>query len=414
MDCRPGHVDSASFRYGSRYVERVDAVSIDPLRLPILPKGPDGLAPTQIVAVDGELVSAIRDASPDGFGRLVLARAFGQAQLDEFDYLISSGTHRVGALAFGSDPAQPPHVHRPEGRRQVSDEIDIDAAIAGYSAFERKDYASQAFGEFVEGASSLGGARPKAAVILEQRHWLAKFSKPDDTFDAIRVEAGVMRLAAEAGFNVPEIRVETARHNRPVFLIERFDRRLSEDGNNLDRIPFMSALSATGHTELNARYGSYEEVADACRKFGANVESDLRDLFRRATFNVLTGNDDDHLRNHGFLYEHAKGTWQLSPLYDVAPRPQTSSTRKLAIFMRSDDEDRPSNLRHVVDAAPIFGLKPDEAAFICEELRAFVAANWSRHLKEVGLPDDEIDLVAGCFAESARSIMDQAAPTPTM
>ena len=33
---------------------------------------------------------------------------------------------------------------------------------------------------------------------------------------------------------------------------------------------------------------------------------------------IMLSNTDDHLRNHGFVYERHKG-WQLSPAYDINP-----------------------------------------------------------------------------------------------
>jgi hypothetical protein len=33
-------------------------------------------------------------------------------------------------------------------------------------------------------------------------------------------------------------------------------------------------------------------------------------------FSILTSNTDDHLRNHGFLYDGPDG-WRLSPAYDL-------------------------------------------------------------------------------------------------
>jgi serine/threonine-protein kinase HipA len=43
-------------------------------------------------------------------------------------------------------------------------------------------------------------------------------------------------------------------------------------------------------------------------------------LWRRLVFNILISNTDDHLRNHGFLYEGQAG-WRLSPAYDLNPVP---------------------------------------------------------------------------------------------
>lgn len=39
------------------------------------------------------------------------------------------------------------------------------------------------------------------------------------------------------------------------------------------------------------------------RRFSSEPRRDLRELFLRMTFNILVGNDDDHLRNFGFLYD---------------------------------------------------------------------------------------------------------------
>jgi serine/threonine-protein kinase HipA len=58
---------------------------------------------------------------------------------------------------------------------------------------------------------------------------------------------------------------------------------------------------------------------------------DARELWRRMVFNILCNNTDDHLRNHGFLWDAGKHGWRLSPLYDVVPFPQVGQERYLAI-----------------------------------------------------------------------------------
>lgn len=47
------------------------------------------------------------------------------------------------------------------------------------------------------------------------------------------------------------------------------------------------------------------------------VRADLEQLFRRLLFNVLAGNRDDHLRNHGFL--RLREGWRLAPAFDLNP-----------------------------------------------------------------------------------------------
>ena len=64
---------------------------------------------------------------------------------------------------------------------------------------------------------------------------------------------------------------------------------------------------------LGARYDetpSYLEIVDALRQHGSAPKADMEALWRRLVFNILISNTDDHLRNHGFLYEGQQG-WRL-------------------------------------------------------------------------------------------------------
>jgi serine/threonine-protein kinase HipA len=65
---------------------------------------------------------------------------------------------------------------------------------------------------------------------------------------------------------------------------------------------------------------SYMEIADALRQYGAKPEEDCAQLWRRIVFSILISNSDDHLRNHGFLY-NPTGGWRLAPAYDLNPVP---------------------------------------------------------------------------------------------
>ena len=57
---------------------------------------------------------------------------------------------------------------------------------------------------------------------------------------------------------------------------------------------------------------SYLELMDALRQYGAAPTEDGIELWRRIVFSILISNTDDHLRNHGFLFEGQAG-WRLSP-----------------------------------------------------------------------------------------------------
>ena len=59
------------------------------------------------------------------------------------------------------------------------------------------------------------------------------------------------------------------------------------------------------------------------------VRANGEEMFARMVFNIFITNDDDHLRNHGFVRDPRLGGWGLSPLYDVVPRPMIASERRL-------------------------------------------------------------------------------------
>ena len=54
-------------------------------------------------------------------------------------------------------------------------------------------------------------------------------------------------------------------------------------------------------------------------RYSPKADADLRELYRRIIFFILTANTDDHLRNHAFLRE--REGWALSPAYDLNPNP---------------------------------------------------------------------------------------------
>ena len=93
----------------------------------------------------------------------------------------------------------------------------------------------------------------------------------------------------------------------------------------------MSLLDADNNEQR-----SYLEIADALRRYGARPEEDCALLWRRIVLSILISNTDDHLRNHGFLYD-AAGGWRLSPAYDLNPVPVDIKPR---ILTTAIDEGR--------------------------------------------------------------------------
>ena len=88
------------FVYGKRYLDRPDAVPLDPFNLPL---EPTQFRTTQLNGMFG----ALRDVAPDLWGRRVIDRRHPNEDLTEFDYLVHRGLGRIGALSFGSE-VEPP------------------------------------------------------------------------------------------------------------------------------------------------------------------------------------------------------------------------------------------------------------------------------------------------------------------
>ena len=61
---------------------------------------------------------------------------------------------------------------------------------------------------------------------------------------------------------------------------------------------------------------AYEQVVETIRGLGLGMAV-VEEQYRRAIFNIVARNQDDHMKNIAFLMNRG-GTWRLSPAYDVA------------------------------------------------------------------------------------------------
>jgi serine/threonine-protein kinase HipA len=229
---------------------------------------------------------------------------------------------------------------------------------------------------------SLGGARPKASVRDKDGHLaIAKFPRRDDEYNTVVWEAVAFALARKAGITVPAVRIETV-GKQLVLLLRRFDR----EGAN--RIPFLSAMSMLGARDNETR--SYLEMVDALRQHGSAPKADIEALWRRMVFNVLISNTDDHLRNHGFLYEGQQG-WRLSPAYDMNPVPVDIKPRILSTAI--DEDDNTASLTLAIEVAGYFELDAGKAREIASQVGKAVS-KWRDEAVRQGLTRQEIDRMA--------------------
>jgi serine/threonine-protein kinase HipA len=377
--------ESATFEYDAEWLKNPAKFSLEPA----LQLGP---GPFHTPA-DTPMFGAIGDSAPDRWGRALMRRmerrraeAAGTAPraLREIDFLLLVDDEaRLGALRFAEKEGGP--FIRKEGVKRIPPLVELPKLLAAAEhVMDEKDTAEDLQLLLAPG-SSLGGARPKASVREKDGDLaIAKFPRKDDEYNTVVWEAIALALASKAGIDVPKTRIETVA-NKPVLLLRRFDR----DGDS--RIPFLSAMSMLGSKDNDTR--SYMEIVDALRQHGAKPKEDMEKLWRRVVFNILISNTDDHMRNHGFLYDGPDG-WRLSPAYDLNPTPTDIKPRILSTAINEDDTT--ASLPVAMAVADYFEVDDKKARAIAAEVGK-VVATWRDEAAKHGIRKTEIDRMASAF-----------------
>ncbi len=367
------------FNYGRSYLERADAIApyapelpLETGTLPLLP----GLT----------MPGAIRDASPDAWGRRVIINRTlgtkgalaGAIELDELTYLLESGSDRIGALDFQKSASD--YVPR---ARQTASLADLMTAA---ERVEQSLPLDPALDQALQHGTSLGGARPKVLIDADDRKYIAKFSASGDLHNVVKAEFVAMQLASLAGLKVAPVQLERAL-GKDVFLVERFDR--VQVGEFWHRRALVSALTILELDEMMARYASYEQLAEIIRHRFTDPKASLHELFGRLIFNILCGNTDDHARNHAAFWDGQKLT--LTPAYDVCPQLRTGGQASQAMLIHGNRNA--SQLTSCLQAAPNFLLSAAEAKQIITQQIAAIKAHWDSVCDEADLNAGERDIL---------------------
>lgn len=380
----------AGFVYGLRYLDRPNAIEIDPVSLGL--RNREAMRGVELHPLAGlSLFGAIRDAAPDAWGRRVIEARHKVPlnSLPESEYLLAAGSNRVGALDVRTS------LDAGEMPGELGDVRKLDYFLEAVQRIEEGVPVPARLEAFFDAGSALGGARPKATVTDAQgKLWLAKFPSRADGYDVPLVEAATLRLAGAAGLAIPAIEVADLGNGQHVMLIERFDRQGAAAA--MTRRHFISALTLVGCPEQDSPNKNYADIADGLRKYGAahRIAADLEELFGRMVFNILVTNDDDHLRNHGLLWESESRGWVLSPLYDVVPRPTHASERYLHLGI--GPQGRLATLANAMGWAARFGLTRDKASAVIDRVWR-VVREWKGYFEQFGVPPGEIDKVSSAF-----------------
>lgn len=373
------HSGPILFRYAASWLET--GHNLSPLKLPF------DASPINCRDADDGVPGMISDALPDTWGRRVAESVFAQLSLGKptpFRLMEWIGSRGVGAIGFlpAMDVMSPPD--------------DASHRILA-SALEREARAvvmgdiSVLLSCFTSGLTG-GGAHPKVLV----------FAKPDNTLRLRggmgplaagekpcilkldvgggyrhRAELAYLRMAARAGIETPVARILTDEDGRDHLLVERFD--VGPAG----RKRHLHSLAGLLHRPRGSL--DYADLMQACARLRC-ARSDLLAIARRLLFNLRAGNQDDHGKNHAFLYDEDNRTWGLAPAFDLTYSPG------LDRGMRIGGEVTPqwNRLKQwLLDA----GITPNELNAASESVDAAVAA-WPEIAHAEGVPEAQVAEVA--------------------
>lgn len=378
--------ETATFRYSDSYLANPDSYDLDPA----LPKSagifqsPPGKP----------LFSAFADSAPDRWGQNLMRREERERataanstprSLRNADFLLGvRDDARQGAIRFRQPGSR---AYYSTHRGAVPRLIELPHLLHAVDHLD-DDADSRDLRDLIDAGSSLGGARPKASVIdMSGRLAIAKFPRSgSDEWDVAGWEEVELRLARRSGLIVSDSRLGVVA-GRNVLIVNRFDRSSGR------RTGFASALTMLEASDGEQR--SYLEIAEVIERQSPTATSDLGELYRRIIFSILTGNTDDHLRNHAFL-RRSRG-WALSPAYDLNPNPNRPDRLSTAI----DLDDTKADLETLLSVSGYFRLTLAEARSEIASVRD-ATSGWRSEAASLNLPQREMDRMAEAFETDQR------------
>ena len=393
------------FQYAPDFVD--SGIQLSPIVMPLetMPYEFLGLPKDGFKGLPGLLA----DSLPDKFGNaLIDAWLAGQGRpagsFNPVERLCYIGTRGMGALEFHPTLLK---AARRSRRLQIDALVDLANQVLN-NRLELKGALSgeddrETLEEILRVGTSAGGARAKAILAWNAEtgefrsgqvkagegfsYWLMKFDGVSNNRDKELadpqgfglIEYGFHLLAVAAGIDMSECRIHRE-GGRSHFMTRRFDR--SASGQKLH----MQSLAALRHYDFNAAGAySYEQAVETIRLLDLPAY-DIEQQFRRAVFNILVRNQDDHVKNIAFLMNR-KGEWRLSPAFDVSyaynPSGPWTSQHQMSLNGRRDAFD----LADLLAFGAFCGFKAKKAEALIRAIHDQVEA-WPTFAEQAGVSED--------------------------
>jgi serine/threonine-protein kinase HipA len=360
-----------SLHYGAEWLSSGVALSED------LPLIDDEFLPRERDSAAG----AVDDARPDRWGERVIRFIDKPPRLSLLEYLYFAGDERFGALGVSTSATD--YLPRRLGPLPtLADTAAIHHLVRRVIANE--PIAADQLSLLAPGVT-MGGARPKALIQIDDMPWVVKFVEYGEPTDTPLIEHATMTLAREARITSADTQAIRLADGHAL-AIRRFDRVRDGDGT-LHRVHAQSAHVALGAA---GELSGYPELAQLLRRRGVVTDgvnaAQMHEIFRRMVFNILIDNTDDHDKNHVLLArDERNGQLELAPAFDVLPSGQALGYQQ----MRVGDDDADATIDNALSMCTQFGLKRDAAVAQAREVAA-VVARWQSHFVATGVSPRDI------------------------
>jgi len=357
------------------------------------------------------LPGMLADSLPDKYGNTLIDMWIRRNKIDPnrftpLDRLCYVGRRGMGALEYEPAVRQNTKIGRID--------IDLLSALAAEAVRDKEDVYAGLSGEGIDeliftGASA-GGARAKAVVALDESSgdvvsgqlphsdkytdWLIKFdTEGENKRGFCRVEHAYYKMASDCGISMSECRLlETKRGTH--FMTKRFDRIGGEKIHT-------QTLNAMAHYDFTvpAKH-SYEQLFSIMRKVGL-PPADAEEMFRRAAFNVIMRNNDDHTKNTSFMLRRG-GEWRLAPAYDMTFAYKPGNIWIQAHQMTVNGRTEGITKDDLLALAHNAGIKGAE-----DKIESVLAAaeGWKGYAKESSVPPATAERIGASLGESAASFL---------
>ena len=266
------------------------------------------------------LFGLFADSLPDAFGMAVARRSVAQAgcEAGALELLSYIGEGGRGCLTYKPSLS--------EGDAEVEGLEEMFKEARSVAEGLEIDWANP----LAHAMGTAGGTRPKVhcerfpdgtfrvrrtpAKAGESVACIVKFDCTGEFAGRIdhetKIEATYLDMARDCGLRVPEFEL-VSRQGRDHLVLQRFDRTMKGALH-------LHSFWGLAHASAGSRMHDYEFLHRAVLRLTGNAQ-ELAECFGRMAFNILACNQDDHSKQHAFLFN---GTaWKLAPAFDLTFSP---------------------------------------------------------------------------------------------